>query len=134
MYRCLGNQTWRKDLYPCLLLFLADDVTLLRSLYTINVSSLSARKYTRVLSSSIKCERMDISFFRWNKHIPSTPLYLTPFLVYYSHSYSIQLAPQMVNQHIRCLYWVETLPANLNVGNKVESGLCFQIRKLKIQK
>lgn len=46
-------------------------------------------------------------------------LYLTPFLVNYFHSCLIQLAPQMVNQHIKCLYWLETLPANLIAENKV---------------
>lgn len=47
----LVNQTWCKDLSPCLLFFLADEVTLLRSLYTINVSSLSAQKNKDVLNA-----------------------------------------------------------------------------------
>jgi len=47
-------------------------------------------------------------------------LYLAPFQVNYSHSYLIQLAPQKVNQHIRCLYWLGTLPANLIIQNEVD--------------
>jgi len=81
MYRCLAipditkilhtwlvSQTWRKDLSPCLLFFLADEVTLLRSLYTINVSSSSAHKYIiSVLSSSLKCERGRYMFCQMKK-------------------------------------------------------------------
>jgi hypothetical protein len=40
--------TWCKDLSAFVLFLLADDVTLLRSLYTINVSSLSANNVAKM--------------------------------------------------------------------------------------
>lgn len=64
-------------------------------------------------------KRHTYGVFQTDLHKLLAFLYLAPFLVNYFHSYLIQLAPQMVNQHTGCLYWQETLPANLIVETKI---------------
>lgn len=74
--------TWWRDLSACFLFFLADDVTLLRSLYTIKVSSIFSnivanREFHEHGGHTHRCgsNKWQTLNGKINKVIPSTPLY-----------------------------------------------------------